>query len=226
MPGLMRVKSPLPFRQSLACICLLLMLGWTGGCRPSPPAHPVETDMPQLTALAMVEGGFHPVTIRQPAELPRIATGLTNIRGEPVFATCVSCHATTTPNPETRHGDQLRLFHQGLHFEHGDLSCLSCHNAADYDSLRLADGMAISFADSMTLCAQCHGRQARDYERGLHGGMTGYWDLTQGPRTRHHCVHCHDPHAPAFPLVQPVFPPRDRVVVPRDTSPPHPSPTP
>jgi hypothetical protein len=211
--------APIPLRRWLALTSLALVLAGTSSCRRSAPPQEVEVKRTPLTSLAMVEGGFHPVTIRKPAEFPRVATGLTNIRGEPIFASCVSCHATTTPNPEIRRGDQLVQFHQGLHFGHGDLSCLGCHNPADYDSLRLADGTSVSFADTMNLCAQCHGRQARDYERGLHGGMTGYWDMTRGPRTRHHCVHCHDPHAPAFPLVQPVFPPRDRVVVPRDTPP-------
>ncbi len=39
--------------------------------------------------------------------------------------------------------------------------------------------------------------------------MTGYWDLTQGPRSRNHCLACHDPHAPKYQPVMPVFPPRD-----------------
>jgi hypothetical protein len=203
----------------LAAACLCLVLAWTAGCDSSSTAHPVEFDTTPLTAATADGWDLYPVTVLQPSGPPRVPTGLTDIRGEPVYATCVSCHATATPNFETRHGDQLVEFHQGLHFQHGDLSCLSCHNPADYDTLRLADGSALEYADSMVLCAQCHGRQARDFERGLHGGMTGYWDLTRGPRTRHHCVHCHDPHAPKFPLVQPVFPPRDRVAVPRGTGP-------
>jgi formate-dependent nitrite reductase cytochrome c552 subunit len=215
--GLQQVSAQ-PLYQGLAIGCLLLALGGACGCRPVPPPSPIESESLALAALAAVEGGSHPVTIRQFPATPMVDTGLTDSRGEPVYASCVSCHATTTPNLETRSGDQLVEFHQGLHFEHGDLSCLSCHNAADYDTLRLADGTAVTFPDTMTLCAQCHGRQARDYERGLHGGMTGYWDLTRGPRARLHCVHCHDPHAPKFPLVQPVFPPRDRVAVPRDAA--------
>ena len=39
--------------------------------------------------------------------------------------------------------------------------------------------------------------------------MTGHWDLTKGPRKRNHCTTCHDPHAPAFPKMLPVFKPLD-----------------
>jgi hypothetical protein len=114
------------------------------------------------------------------------------------------------PNLEANSGTQLTEFHEGLTFRHGGLTCLSCHNGSDYESLRLADGRSVPFAQSMELCRQCHGPQYRDYVKGAHGGMMGYWDLSRGPRTRNSCVHCHDPHAPAFPQVAPVFPPRDR----------------
>ena len=45
--------------------------------------------------------------------------------------------------------------------------------------------------------------------------MNGHWDLTKGGRLRNNCVNCHDPHHPAYPLVQPVLPPRDRISVPK-----------
>jgi len=145
----------------------------------------------------------------------KIATGLTNFHGQLVTASCSSCHATTKANINTRSGAELDQFHQGLKYVHGNLTCLSCHNANNYDTLRLADSRAVQFAEVMTLCSQCHGPQRRDYDMGLHGGMNGYWDLAKGGRTRNICVNCHDPHAPAFPLVMPVFSPRDRVSVPK-----------
>jgi formate-dependent nitrite reductase cytochrome c552 subunit len=88
---------------------------------------------------------------------------------------------------------------------------MSCHNAENYDSLRRADGQEVSFGRVMDLCAQCHGPQFRDYTHGAHGGMNGHWDLRSGPRTRNNCIDCHDPHAPAYPKVMPVFPPKDAV---------------
>jgi hypothetical protein len=157
---------------------------------------------------------LHPVVVKRPTGTPKVATGLTNFHGQPVMASCSSCHATTKPNIDTRATADLDQFHQGLKYIHGNLTCLSCHNAKNYDTLRMADSRPVEFTEVMTLCSQCHGPQRRDYEMGLHGGMNGHWDLTKGGRTRNTCINCHDPHAPAFPLVMPVFPPRDRISVP------------
>ena len=176
------------------------------------------SDSPKTSAAAPVSPlhtSLHPVVIKKPAGAPKVATGLTNFHGEPVMASCVSCHATTTPNREARRAEDLKKFHQGLKYAHGELSCLSCHNPGNYETLRLADGRTLDFTESMTLCSQCHGPQRRDYDMGLHGGMNGHWDLRRGGRTRNTCINCHDPHAPAFPLVMPVLPPRDRISVPK-----------
>ncbi len=173
-----------------------------------------DAKTPAATPEPIVSTPLHPIIIKQPVSVPKVATGLTNFHGEPVMASCVSCHATTTPNREIRAAVDLKKFHQGLKYQHGNLTCLSCHNADNYDTLRLADGRALNFTDSMTLCSQCHGPQRRDYDMGLHGGMNGHWDLRRGGRTRNTCINCHDPHVPDFPLVMPVLPPRDRISVP------------
>jgi formate-dependent nitrite reductase cytochrome c552 subunit len=124
---------------------------------------------------------------------------------------CFACHSLKPPNLESASGQDLDQFHQGLQFAHGQLTCASCHNARDnYSTLKLADGRAIPFEESITLCAQCHGTQYRDYLHGAHGGMTGYWDLSRGERVRNHCQHCHDPHAPRYPTFQPAAPPQDK----------------
>lgn len=149
----------------------------------------------------------HPVRVRQPIQPPRVETGLLDARGQPITTACATCHATSKPRPETNAAEQLDEFHQGLAYAHGQLSCLSCHHADNYDRLRLADGRQLEFPDALQLCAQCHGPQYRDYQHGSHGGMTGYWDLSRGPRDRNHCVDCHDPHAPAYARVRPAFAP-------------------
>ncbi len=150
----------------------------------------------------------HPVTIRKPAEVGLVDTGKKDIHGKPVMVGCATCHDTRDPDFTMKDGAQLDEFHQGLKYAHGGQSCLSCHNAEDYGTLKRADGEALEFSASMQLCAQCHGPQFRDYQNGSHGGMTGYWDLKQGPRERNHCTDCHDPHHPAYPQVMPVFPPK------------------
>lgn len=158
------------------------------------------------------------VVIKQPPGPPLVKTSLTNFQGQPVLVSCSSCHTTTKPNLENRSAADLDQFHQGLKYQHGNLTCLSCHNSTDYDTLRLADTRPVNFSDSRTLCSQCHGPQRRDYDRGLHGGMNGHWDLTRGGRTRNTCVNCHDPHTPKFPTVQPVLLPRDRIAIPHPAS--------
>ncbi|MCO4763847.1 MAG: hypothetical protein KC502_20205 [Myxococcales bacterium] len=139
-----------------------------------------------------------------------IQTQLTDFQGKPIKAPCGSCHATKAESRRRKDGNSLKKFHNGLTLKHGNLTCLTCHNGDDYDTLRLADDTPVKFDKLMDLCGQCHGPQKRDYDNGSHGGMSGYWDLTKGPRTRNQCVHCHDPHAPAYVGVVPAPGPRDR----------------
>lgn len=156
-----------------------------------------------------VIGDFsHPVTIRTPHGKPWVDSGKKDSHGQAVMVGCATCHDTREPNFKASNGAVLEEFHKGLKTRHGDQTCLSCHNPKDYSTLKRADGRALDFSQSMQLCAQCHGPQYRDYQNGSHGGMTGYWDLKQGPRERNHCTDCHDPHCPKYPLVMPVFPPK------------------
>jgi len=161
-------------------------------------------------AVVAPRGPLHPVHIRQPDGPPRVVTDQLDTQGRPVTVACSTCHATKQPDVTTALTSDLDQFHQGLTMNHGGLTCVSCHNPRDYDTLRRADGRSVSYPDVMQLCAQCHGPQYRDYQRGSHGGMRGYWDRTRGPRYRNNCVDCHNAHAPQYQKVLPVFPPRDR----------------
>jgi hypothetical protein len=148
------------------------------------------------------------VRVHEPARLTSIeaaAPGAQSVR-----VACKTCHSLREGDTLPTSPADLVDFHRGLVFEHGQLSCGSCHVAGHHDQLRLADGSTILALEVMTLCGQCHGSQMRDYRRGAHGGMRGYWDLSRGPRERNNCIDCHDPHAPAFVGGQPVLPPRDR----------------
>ncbi|QQL44854.1 hypothetical protein [Sulfuriroseicoccus oceanibius] len=142
----------------------------------------------------------------------RAAVVAGTVNGKEVSVRCDTCHAGMETNKWLASADGLQTFHVGLKFDHGKgaLTCMACHNSEDYETLRKADGMVVRFSDSMQLCAQCHGRQYRDYMGGTHGGMTGYWDLQRGGRKRNHCIDCHDPHAPAFPQMMPMPPPMIR----------------
>jgi hypothetical protein len=162
------------------------------------------------------EGGDarFPVIVNRPDGPPRVDTGILDGLGRPVTVSCASCHANMEPNFTTRSSAQLEEFHLGLHFDHGNMTCLTCHNANNYNALRLADGTEIAYANVQSMCAQCHAPQARDFDRGAHGGMTGYWDRSRGPQVRKNCIDCHDPHAPAFPHMIPTFKPIDRFLDP------------
>ncbi len=151
-----------------------------------------------------------PVHINKPNGPPRVQTDVVGMDGRTITVSCSSCHSTREPNRQLRDGSNLKEFHQNLTTVHGDLTCLSCHNQDDYDTLRLADNQKVEYSEVMRLCAQCHGPQYRDYQNGSHGGMTGYWDQEKGPRYRNNCVDCHDPHAPAYTGMHPAPGPNDR----------------
>jgi hypothetical protein len=170
-------------------------------------------DGPNISTTLASTPFLHPTVIsRHPA--PRVLSGASDHAGRPATIACSTCHALRTPNPANRATVDLDQFHQGLQIQHGMNSCLSCHDADNYDNLKLADGRKIAYEDSIELCSQCHGPQRRDYERGVHGGMNGYWDLTRGGRVRNTCIDCHDPHVPKFQGAIPMPAPRDRFQLP------------
>jgi len=149
-------------------------------------------------------------TIRQPIHALVVSTGVRGASGNEIEVACAVCHAGRRADASVNSSIALTEFHTGLVYTHGSLACLACHEGSDPGQFRSASGTAIAFDEVLTLCAQCHGPQWRDYQHGAHGGMTGYWDLSRGPRERNHCVDCHDPHRPAIPRMRPDFKPRDR----------------
>lgn len=204
-----------------ASIYLASQVALSGPVDLPPAAEPTKhTLVSQTSAKTPTEGIASPenvnatkryaISIRKPAGPPQVLTGLNDANGNAVTVSCSTCHATRKPNAKNKTAADMNEFHGSLKVAHGKLSCLACHNANDYDSLKLADGSRIEFTEVMSLCAQCHARQMRDYEHNTHGGMNGFWDLTKGPRQKNSCVDCHNPHSPHFPKMQPTFKPRDR----------------
>ncbi len=166
-------------------------------------------DAPVPPAAVYLPVPTHPVTITRPAAPPRVATDQVDALGRPVTVGCATCHSLGLGEPTRKVGQPLTRFHQGLVTRHGELACRACHQAPDYATLHLADGTSLPYTEVQTLCRQCHGPQSRDYDRGSHGGMRGYWDRSRGPRERHACTTCHDPHAPAYPGMIPARGPID-----------------
>jgi hypothetical protein len=185
--------------------------------RDSAPTRVIGTEtIAEVQTTEIAPGVF----VRKPAGPPSVATGAIDPHGRPLTAACSTCHTTKTVNTDLKVGMELKTFHQGLKGSHGNLTCVTCHNAGEgYQSLRLADGRGLPYPDVMQLCAQCHGPQYRDYQNGAHGGMTGHWDLSRGGRVRNTCTDCHDPHTPKYPVVRPAPGPRDRFQKPAHTQP-------
>jgi hypothetical protein len=116
---------------------------------------------------------------------------------------CSNCHADLDVNYERR---ELEFYHAEVELNHGPKErwCFDCHNAEDRDHLRLVNGSLVGFDESYRLCGQCHGTIFRDWRAGIHGRRRGYWD---GAKSYLLCAHCHNPHAPAFPPLEPLPPP-------------------
>lgn len=166
-----------------------------------PPAQRVHTPVEGRELVAMGQA------------TPRVVTDLVDTLGRPVTVGCATCHSlagvSRAGRPVTEAPTRM---HEGLVVDHGvraDLRCDSCHAGPDYGALKTADGRRVEYAEVNTLCRQCHGPQARDFDHGAHGGMQGHWDLKFGDRQRHACVTCHDPHAPKFAAMWPARPPGD-----------------
>lgn len=216
-------------RQSFWPRCLIVgllvcasVVGWRVVASPNNAERTDSTGTHTREAMETVEESPSPphrfvVSIREPDGAPRVKTGRTDLHGNAISVSCSTCHTTRQPNPTNKASKDLDEFHGELKFSHGAISCLSCHNDQDYDSLKLADGRRVEFTKVMTLCAQCHGSQMKAYEHGAHGGMTGHWDLTRGPQVKNNCVDCHNPHTPQFPKMRPTFKPKDRFLEPPRT---------
>lgn len=99
----------------------------------------------------------------------------------------------------------------------GNLWCLDCHDTKDRDKLIRLDGELLTFNESQLLCGGCHGSILRDWDAGIHGTTSGYWDTTrdaEGASIRKICVECHSPHAPAFQPLMPMAGPVTRLDAP------------
>lgn len=196
---------------AVRAVRLSLSLSIASACAP-PSGQPSS----QATDAAAAPTGV--VRIHDSPKLTSIEVpGRTDSRGAPLRIACVTCHSVRDAGAATPFPSQaadLREFHVGLVVQHGTLACTACHvdRAGGEPLLHLADGASIPTSEAMRLCGQCHGQKRALYDRGAHGGMTGYWDLSRGDRSKNHCVDCHDPHFPAFQPSRPVLPPRDRGV--------------
>lgn len=123
---------------------------------------------------------------------------------------CYGCHEKNKP-PVLRYDTNQNLIvpkeHPDIVMGHGshgrNNNCYNCHNEANLETLQSRDGRTLTFADSPQLCGSCHGPTYRDWEAGVHGRTSGYWNRDLGPIDRKQCVNCHNPHSPHFPSRHP-----------------------
>ena len=114
---------------------------------------------------------------------------------------CSQCHN----NKSVRIAQAAEMAHGDIKLDHGGrekpLSCFTCHNKEERDSLETEGGVKVDMDHSYQMCAQCHFRQLKDWVGGAHGKRVSYW---AGNRVVKSCVSCHNPHSPRFKKRWPV----------------------
>jgi len=165
---------------------------------------------PTLPSIPPVDPAFtNTATVRMSgAELVR--TG-----GDASGLDCYACH-DRKKQVVLKFDDQKKIIlpeeHNDLVMAHGthnrNNNCFNCHNEVDLELLQTRDGRQLKLLESTPLCGSCHGPTYRDWEAGVHGRTSGFWDPKSGVLTRQNCVSCHDPHSPKFPPQKPAPGPR------------------
>ncbi len=149
-------------------------------------------------------------------QVPRDAAGQVQLPKDHIdlifsMRSCASCH-TDGKSLEIEYDDEGNTVIPPAHerdkvLAHGGSNrnndCFNCHDPQKLNELVTRDGTRLKLEQATRLCASCHGPSYRDWEAGIHGRTTGHWNRSMGEATREGCTSCHDPHAPAFPLMIP-----------------------
>jgi len=119
---------------------------------------------------------------------------------------CYACHEKGKPPPLRFDTNQVLIVpkeHPDIVMHHGsherNNNCYNCHNESNLELFQTKDKRELKLSDSVPLCGSCHGPTYRDWEAGVHGRTSGYWDRALGSIDRKQCVNCHNPHSPKFP---------------------------
>jgi hypothetical protein len=160
---------------------------------------------PVLEKIPLVDTNFlSTATARVPAEyLFRTGADISDFD-------CYACHEKSKA-PPIRYDNAGKIIvpteHKDIVMGHGshdrNNNCFNCHNENKLDTLQTRDRQEVSITNSPALCGSCHGPTYRDWERGIHGRTSGYWNTSMGEMKREVCTACHDPHHPKFPGRQP-----------------------
>jgi hypothetical protein len=119
---------------------------------------------------------------------------------------CSDCHNKREIDRTPR---VLKEKHGDLVVQHANarLWCTDCHDGKGLDNLTSRRGKPIDMDQSHVHCGECHFKQLKDWEFGVHGRRIGLWS---GERVLRACTECHDAHQPRIKPAQPKPPPRYR----------------
>ncbi len=128
---------------------------------------------------------------------------------------CYACHERNKPLKLAFDAESnviLAKEHEDIVMGHGrhkrNNNCFNCHDETNLEFLQTRDGHQVKLVDSPALCGSCHGPTYRDWDAGVHGRTSGYWERDLGPTDRKVCTSCHDPHSPGLPAREPAPGPR------------------
>ncbi len=199
-------------KRLLQCLFAVITVGCVFvGCTqdPSKPAEVQPGAKPGVAQAVLGKGRIR--AARPPSAMVLgVSTGERDAQGRPIRVACQTCHQKIVKANEDVYRQKNASFHSDIKLRHGRKTCKTCHRSPGFSDFNLADGTPVPHSGIKRLCGQCHSRRLVEYEKGAHGGMSGYWDTKVGPRQRNHCLDCHDAHHPAIPLVQPAPRARNR----------------
>jgi len=121
---------------------------------------------------------------------------------------CDVCHEKNKPIKLKFDADDniiLPTEHTNIFLQHGshkrNNNCYNCHDEMNLSMFQTRDGkpLKVTDPDVPRLCGSCHGPTYRDWEAGVHGRTSGFWDRQLGDYQRLGCPSCHNPHSPKFP---------------------------
>ncbi|MGB0869227.1 MAG: cytochrome C [Flavobacteriales bacterium] len=107
---------------------------------------------------------------------------------------CSSCHTSDINKMKEGMGKKAHWNMEIKHANANVMTCLTCHNGDDMNTLKSITGQSIDMNLSYKVCSQCHTTQFEDWKGGAHGKKLGGWST---PRVSNSCVNCHNPHSPS-----------------------------
>jgi hypothetical protein len=154
-----------------------------------------------IPAIPLVDTNFISTATARMSAVDLIRSG-----GDTSGLDCYVCHEKNKPlklKMDAEGNVVVPKEHEDIVMAHGrhhrNNNCFNCHDETNLELLQTRDGRQLKIVDSPALCGSCHGPTYRDWEAGVHGRTSGFWNRDLGPTERKVCASCHNPHSPPFP---------------------------